>query len=69
MRSIFLPLIRSVATCAAVCGFDWLSRSAITTEYFLPPIFNPSLKAVRSFLSRYGFGSPKPAAGPVLGET
>src|SRR6185369_5391639 len=69
MRSTCSPLMRSWATCEERCGSDCPSLSTMVTSYFLPPMVSPPSNAFRARLSTYASGSPKPAAGPVLGLT
>jgi hypothetical protein len=69
IRSTSEPVIRSPATVAARLGSDWLSLTRISTAWAVPPIWRPSLSAVRTPSRMKVSASPKPASGPVWGLT
>jgi hypothetical protein len=69
IRSTWSALIRSPATAAARLGSDWLSLVMISTGYDVPPISRPPSSALRTPPRMKSSASPKPARGPVLGET
>src|ERR1700722_8812022 len=65
MRSILLETMSSLATSAALLGFDWLALTTTSTGRGALPTFPPPFTALRKFEMTKLSASANAASGPV----